>query len=513
MTDRPAREPLAGIRRFLRSLTGKLVLLVAIFVTVPIILYGQFQAADQEKQNLVRGSVQEQARLIVQALMPLLNRPEGPPLTELGEALSRFGSEHTRLKILFRPAEGQGSGSFFYVAAAPAVPLDRLRHVRAELQQQGVLERLDATCAGDEPLAIRYTTASGEEELVTSVVPVNSRWGCWALVTSHSTAAFLGTSIGQPYWRTPEVRFAAAIYLVLALLALTISLGVWRSLGRFRQVADEMRERGPSGHSFAAQNRVPELASVAEDFDRLVAALQSAADNIRRSAEDNAHAFKTPLAIIRQSLEPVRRLVPQDNERGRRAVALIEYSVDKLDVLVTSAQRMEQSAADLIEAPRRRVNLSLLLARMLRSYDAALDGSVRMVPRLDRDVFVMAGEDLLETVIENVVDNAVSFSPPGSAVVVTLRRRDGSIDLIIEDEGPGVDSENLSRMFDRYFSIRPTGLDLTGSGQDQERRRSPHAGLGLWIVRRNVEGLGGSVHASNRPSGGLRLVIVLPATD
>ena len=89
---------------------------------------------------------------------------------------------------------------------------------------------------------------TGEEELLTSITPVATDAGCWMLVTAHRTGAFLGTSIGQPYWKTLEVRVAAVIYLAMALLTMGL-FGVWRSLMRFRQVARDIgrgRRRTPS---------------------------------------------------------------------------------------------------------------------------------------------------------------------------------------------------------------------------------------------------------------------------
>src|SRR3546814_1949755 len=112
----------------------------------------------------------------------------------------------------------------------------------------------------------------------------------------------------QPYWKTIEVRIGAAIYFAMAIFTIGLFVSIWRGLMRFRRLARSIRT-GASHVSFAQQNRVPELAPVAEEFDRMTMALQDSAESIRLAAEDNAHAFKTPIAIMRQSLEPLRRLV------------------------------------------------------------------------------------------------------------------------------------------------------------------------------------------------------------
>ena len=122
-----------------------------------------------------------------------------------------------------------------------------------------------------------------------------------------------------------------------------------------------------------------------------------------------------------------------------------------------------------------------------------------------------AGKGMLEIVLQNVLENATSFSPQGGTIALTLVQGRGIVQFQVDDEGPGIPPERIDRVFERYFSSRPVadnGRDGAEGGTD----RSPpaHAGLGLWIVRRNVEALGGEVRANNRVGGGLSVTIVLP---
>jgi two-component system sensor histidine kinase ChvG len=109
---------------------------------------------------------------------------------------------------------------------------------------------------------------------------------------------------------------------------------------------------------------------------------------------------------------------------------------------------------------------------------------------------------MVETVVENVLDNAISFSPDGDSIGIRLEPRGEFAELLIGDSGPGVPQEDLARIFDRYFSQRPPKI-----GGDDE---AAHFGIGLWIARRNVEALGGSIRAENRQPNGLMLRIKLP---
>lgn len=468
-----------GVGRWLlRSLAGRLVLVSIVFLAVPLLIYEQFRNADEEKQLLLLRSAQQQGQLIARAVEPLLAGLDGPALAGLGKTLTRFADENTRVRVLLRPnvpAGGSGKG-FYYVASAPAVPTAMLDLERERLIEQGVLVRLAASCAGDQALAIPVPTEKGGVDLLTSITPIKTGMGCWAVVTSHAAAAYLGVGMGQPYWRTPEVQAAALVYIAMAALVLVLLLEVWRNLRRFGELArDIVMHRGPAS-SFSEQNTVPELEPVAEDFDRLVATLHNSAVNLRRAAEDNAHAFKTPIAVIRQAVEPLKRIVPPEDSRGRRAIDMIEGSIERLDGLVSFARRMDETAAD-----------------------------------------------LLETVIENVVDNALSFSPAGGSIRVVCKREGAGILLAVDDEGPGVDPANVEKIFERYFSQRPAShaagrpparavaAGRFASDGDGPADDMPHYGIGLWIVRRNVEAVGGRVDAENRLEGGLGIRIRLPA--
>lgn len=298
---------------------------------------------------------------------------------------------------------------------------------------------------------------------------------------------------------------AAVIYLVLAALALLVAVSIRLSLRRFREVAAEISQGRIGDYAFSHRNVVPELSSVARDFDKLVHDLRGVSQQIRQSAEDKAHSFKTPLAAIRSALEPVRRAVPGDNQRARRALEIVDSSLARLLDLVIAAQRHDISTAELIEAPRVRADFTQLIGdAALHFREILASKDIRLIRRLDERAIVRAGRGMLEVVLQNVLENAISFSPPGGSIVMTLTTNGETVDLQIDDEGPGVDPAKIAYMFERYFSSRPRNVE------DVDVLPSAHAGLGLWIVRRNVEALGGRVGAANRIGGGLSVTIILP---
>lgn len=504
-----------------QSFAAKLALLLAIFGAVPIVLYTQFESADTEKNTLLHRSVQEEGRLIAEALKPLLERFQGRSADRLGDALIQIGGARINVKLLFQPKGVVGPDSFFYIAASPAVPAEYLEKERADLVHAGILEKLKDTCTGDRQLAARYTNPAGEEEILSSITPVNLRSGCWIVVTSHATAEFLSSSFGRPYWKTPEVRIAATIYMLLAIVVLSLFGDVWRNLRRFERLARDIRTERARGESFRVLNRIPELDRVAEEFDRLVDALRQSAETIRQIAEENAHALKAPLAVIAQSIEPLRRLVPDGDGRARRAIELIERSTARLDALVSVTRRMERTTAELIDPPRGIVDLSALLKGMVEDYrDTTRVRDFVLSAEIEPDIRVRGGEDLFETVVENLIENALGFSPPGGVIAVALRAQGPSVALTVEDQGPGVPPEYLGRIFDRHFSYRPAPHCGGGKGGGGESAAESlvvgvgapggNFGIGLWIVRRNVEAIGGTVATHNKNDGGLKVTITLP---
>ncbi|MFN8722930.1 MAG: sensor histidine kinase [Rhodospirillales bacterium] len=464
---------------------------------MPVILYGQFREADLETRRLLQQGALAEGRAVARALAPVLAAAPAT-LPRLPAELAPFADARMGLKLLLRPAASAGSGGFYYVAASPPVPLAALEAERARLAAQGVLDRLDQTCAGGEALALRTTRPDGGEEILTSVTPVRTPFGCFALVTAHSAPRFLGGSLGRPYWRTPEVQAALVIYVAMAGIMLAVVYGVRQSLRRFGGLARAIATGDPGAGSFVARNTVPELEGVAEDFDRLVGALHASADALRRAAEDNAHALKTPIAVIRQATEPLKRVVPAEDARGQRALDLIERSVDRLDGLVSSARRLDEEAADLLSVRTRPVDVAAVARRAIDGYASVLAGRGL---RLDLDIApvaaAMATEELVETVLENLLENAAGFSPPGAPLSVRVKAAADGVDLVVADRGPGVEPGNIHRIFDRYVSLRPP----------EHQSHAAHFGIGLWIVRRNVAAVGGWVTATNRPGGGLAVAV------
>ncbi len=494
------------------AVSVKIGLILVMIATVPALVYNQFRAANDDTNRLLVGSAEAQGRLIAEALRPDLDKSDGATLAMAARTIQRLGTAGPDIKVLFRPA-ATGEG-FFFVASSPVVSAASLEQERQELVRLGILDRLTSSCEQAGTVGFRTTNPDGEVELLTSITALRTGVGCWVVITADRSATALATALGQPYWKTAAVGTAAAIYIAMVLGVLAVLVQLWRALRRFGRLARALRTRNPGSGSFAAANRIPELAGVAVEFDRLVDGLRASAEALRFTAQETAHAFKTPLGILAQSLEPLRLRVG-DDPRSRRSLELIDRALDRLDGLVSAARALDETLADTINPSCERVALSTMVADIAAEYQEAYDPAhTRFISAIEPNCVTMGAASLIETIVENLLDNAVSFSPVGSTVEIGLCARRTVAELSVADHGPGVAPDTLERIFDRFVSLRegqgtpePPGSSSSGS---KGLRGAANLGLGLWIVRRNVEVMGGVVAAENRADGGFRVVVALP---
>lgn len=483
----------AGATKLRRSLSLQGVALLAILVALPLLLYSIFARVEADRRALLLGAVRDAGSAIAAGLAPDLAATAPDQFATLPGRLARFADPGRRIVLLFHPAAG-GPGQFFFVASEPAVGPEAMDEERDRLAALGVLNSLSRSCAGGTPLTERVPGVNGEGAVITSINGVAAPAGCWAIVIAVRAPGLLaGISAGAP---AGELMLAGGVYLLMAGLILLIFAGVWRNLRRIR--ARALAAGGDGG--FLEVTDVPEMAPVARAIDLMVQRLRRTAELLRQAAEDNVHAFKGPIATIRQAVEPLRAPGPPP-EQVRTSLAAVQASLARLDGLVRSVGRLDAATADLLELSAGRVDLSALLhgliadCRQMRAAQA-----VTITERLAPDVTVLGEAGAIESIFENLLENALSFSPPGGAVAVTLRPEGAMAVATVEDAGPGVADAALERIFERYYSDRSAAGEAAAA----------HFGIGLWITRQNARALGGDVAAVNRRPRGLAVCVRLP---
>jgi two-component system sensor histidine kinase ChvG len=305
------------------------------------------------------------------------------------------------------------------------------------------------------------------------------------------------------FWEMPEIRVAVLAYLAIVALAVLVVVGVLRSLNRFRRAADEIALGRVGDHALAGRSGVRELASVARLLDRLVFDLRYMSDQMKLTAEENAHSLRTPLATIRTALSAVRRALPPEEPRAQRALKIIDISLDRVSHVVNSAQRNDTTMADLVAAPRADLDLAELARdTIVESRERAQFRNIRIRENLPDSVLVRASVEALEAALEDVLASAINASPSYGEITVTLEADRTGARLLVEDRGGG---DEADLVFQHDFAPVSAGFGRRASDDGGPRR------LGLWSVKRTVEAFGGEVGAQRKDHGGVVVSIVLPS--
>jgi two-component system, OmpR family, sensor histidine kinase ChvG len=349
-------------------------------------------------------------------------------------------------------------------------------------------------------LAGRYGAATrrtpGQRSLTLySAVPVRHEGTITgAVVASQSTFRIL-TALYAVRLRAFEVVLASLV--AAALLTAIAATTIVRPLGRLRRQASALAERrGALPETFAGAGRRDEIGALAVALGELSRRTNDHIRLLQSFSADVSHELKNPLASIRTAAEMMADSETADERR--RFLALMTRDVARLERLVSGLRdvaRVErQIEGDRTEA----VDVAGLLDEIVASTAASRTPRIEITLELPH-AHVIASRERLAQVFDNLIANALSFAPTGSSVRITLDRVHGDVVVTVDDEGPGIPEGHLDRIFDRFFTYRPT---------DPQRE---HVGLGLAIAKQIVESYGGSIHAANRPGGGARLTVRLPA--
>ena len=305
---------------------------------------------------------------------------------------------------------------------------------------------------------------------------------------------------------------ASAVMIVLSLLLASTIAGPVR---RLADSAERVRRR------IKTRVEIPDFTRRRDEIGHLSGALRDMTDAlynrieaIEMFAADVAHELKNPLTSLRSAVETL-PLARNDNSRGR-LLAVIEHDVKRLDRLISDISDASRLDAELQRQDMTLVDLRRLLTTLTSVANETKLGTdvaveVRFEGRGTNDTFSVPGHDSrLGQVISNLLSNAQSFSTAGGKVRITCRRVRSEIEILVDDDGPGIREDALQRIFERFYTDRPH----QGFGQN--------SGLGLSISKQIIDAHGGRIWAENRPGpvdadgnptvAGARFIVRLPAS-
>jgi two-component system sensor histidine kinase ChvG len=306
-------------------------------------------------------------------------------------------------------------------------------------------------------------------------------------------------------------RAALGLAMVIAIL-----LSVLLSLFLARTIVRPLRRIALAAHRVrlgrAREVRVPRLPSRRDEIGLLARSvadmsqsLRQRIDNIESFAADVTHELKNPLASLRSAIDGLESV--KDAKLRDRLMKVARDDVLRLDRLISDISEAARTDAELARARFEPVDLGPLIEQLVKSWEKRRDmGNARIAfarPRKASTV-VMGDPGRLARAIDNILDNAVSFSPPGGLVEIAASHVGNRVRVRIDDEGPGVPEQAREAIFNRFHSIRPEGEQF-----------GRHSGLGLAIAKAIVEGHDGEITVLDRddaPSGA-RFIISLPEIE
>jgi two-component system, OmpR family, sensor histidine kinase ChvG len=530
--------------RFLARISVRLLLFNVLLVFLPAAGFFYLEVYERELLEAQERAMVQQGRLVAAALAgqgeleastakALLRRLEGrtesrlrivdrtgnlladsarlvPPRTALPSRGDRYGSRYDiAISSSFASEPGAREnplyrfGAWLYRVAArlvrPFEPPEPPQDTERVYSPGGPLLGPEVRAA----LTGRYgattrPTAGQRSVTLYSAIPVRSEDRVvGAVLVSQSTYRIL---LALYDVRLDVFRVVLASVIAAAVLSLLVSATIARPLRQLRDQAHALVDRrGRLRGRFRGSRRRDEIGDLARALEELTGRLERHLRFIESFASDVSHELKNPLASIRTATEMLGEV--EDPADRRRFLEVAWREVARMEHLLSGVREISRMDARLDAEPAGPVDLRELLPEVLDSVRLRADPGLHLDLRTPAGpVYTRAAPERLEQVFENLLDNAVGFSPPGGEVTVELAAEPDAAVVTVSDRGPGIPEEHRERIFDRFFTWRP----------HEPHARNGHTGLGLAIVKAIAEGYGGSVSAQNRADGGARFEVRLP---
>jgi two-component system, OmpR family, sensor histidine kinase ChvG len=303
-------------------------------------------------------------------------------------------------------------------------------------------------------------------------------------------------------------RFDVAMFVLLALgvgilLSIFLARTIVRPLRHLARAAVKVRlGRAQEVTVPRLPSRRDEIGMLARALSDMSVALRQRIDATEAFAADVAHEIKNPLASLRSALDGAETV--KDPALRAQLMDVAKADVQRMDRLISDISDASRVDSQLAKAKFEPIDLGDMIEQLLQTRESrGADGEVRIAfARPRRTIATVMGEDVrLERMLTNLIDNAVSFSPPGAVVEIAATLADDEVIIWISDEGPGVPEQEREAIFRRFHSERPVSENF---GQ--------HSGLGLAIARTIVEGHHGRIAVRDRVDGkgGACFEIALP---
>ncbi|MCP4395261.1 MAG: HAMP domain-containing protein [Alphaproteobacteria bacterium] len=296
-------------------------------------------------------------------------------------------------------------------------------------------------------------------------------------------------------------------------LSLYLAKTITRPIQKLASAANKIRKgKGRETQIPDLSNRYDEIGDLSSSLSSMTSALWMRLDVMETFAADVTHELKNPITSLSSAVETLKRI--KSPEKREKLIGIIKHDTERMNRLITDISSLSKLDSELSRSKLKSVKLMDLMEDMLKNYNLRnidyrdyleeqelneptknkdkndYDHPITIVQDFSGAVYgrIIGEETLLKQVFQNIIDNAISFSPPNGHVFI--RVGGGKFVIVdIEDEGCGIIKGKEEHIFERFFSERPKS---EGFGK--------HSGLGLSICKRILDGLGGYIIAKNRTS-------------
>ncbi|MEJ2448913.1 MAG: ATP-binding protein, partial [Anaerolineales bacterium] len=267
--------------------------------------------------------------------------------------------------------------------------------------------------------------------------------------------------------------------------------------------AAEAVSRGNLDQQVPIHETVRELGSLGQSFNEMTASLRRSTELKNAFIADVTHELRTPLTVLKGTVETLQDGALDDKEGRIKLLDSMKRETERMIRLVNQLLVLARSDADSLDLEIQTFDLAVK-AQERADILAPLASrkGVQIVLRVppDADCHVSADPSRTAQVIDNLLDNALRYAPPGSAVTLSLERSGKLVQCSIEDAGPGIPEKDLPKIFNRFYRVE--------AARDRE---SGGSGLGLAIVKALTEAQGGVIQAVSEREQGTCLTFSLPA--
>ena len=353
------------------------------------------------------------------------------------------------------------------------------------------------------------SAAEGGDATVGAIAPIG---GALILVTAPGSAYHVVIGPVRDSPRLFGELELPGVPLALLLIALTVSAAVCLFLARYLaapvdrlRLATRQLANGDLNVRVlpALKGRQDDLGLLAADLDTMAERLRQLLEGKQQLLRDVSHELRSPLARLQLALSLARR----DEHGGERHIARAAYEADRLEQLIARTLKLVRLERPAHELEQTRVDLTELLRAIIA--DVAIEADARgCLVNLEAEggLAVRGDAEVLRSAFENVIRNAVRYSPCDGVIAISARRildtePHGNVEVTVRDEGPGVPEKDLGLIFEPFYRV-----DVA-----REHRSAGGEGLGLAIAARAITLHGGRIEAHNAPGGGLVVRTILPS--